>query len=40
MSFAKTEMAVIQWAEDRKIIFNSTPEAQLLSHFLVPKDWV
>jgi len=30
MSFAKTEIAVIQWAEDRKIIPNSTPESQLL----------
>lgn len=30
MSFAETELKVIRWAEDRKIIPNSTPEAQLL----------
>ena len=30
MSFTETQMGVIRWAEDRKILFNSTPEAQLL----------
>ena len=30
MTFAKTEMLIIQWAEARKIIPNSTPETQLL----------
>jgi len=30
MSFAAIEMKIIQWAEARKIIPNSTPEVQLL----------
>jgi NTP pyrophosphatase (non-canonical NTP hydrolase) len=30
MSFASVELKIIQWAVDRKIIPNSTPEAQLL----------
>lgn len=30
MSYAKTEMDVIQWAEARKIIPNSTSQTQLL----------
>jgi NTP pyrophosphatase (non-canonical NTP hydrolase) len=30
MSYAKTEMLVLQWAEQRKIIPNSNPETQLL----------
>lgn len=30
MSFADVEMKIIQWAEARKIIPNSTPETQLL----------
>jgi NTP pyrophosphatase (non-canonical NTP hydrolase) len=30
MSFAQVEMAVIQWAEKRAIIPNSTPQTQLL----------
>ena len=30
MSFAAIEMKIIQWAEQRKIIPNSTPEVQLL----------
>ena len=28
MSFAKTEMLVVQWGEDRGIVQNSTPYAQ------------
>lgn len=30
MSYANVEMRIIQWAEARKIIPNSTPEVQLL----------
>ena len=30
MSFAQTEMKVIQWAEARRIIPNATPTSQLL----------
>jgi NTP pyrophosphatase (non-canonical NTP hydrolase) len=30
MSYADVEMKIIQWAEARKIIPNSTPETQLL----------
>jgi NTP pyrophosphatase (non-canonical NTP hydrolase) len=30
MSFASTELEVIQWAVDRKIVPNSTPQTQLL----------
>ena len=30
MSYADVEMKIIQWAEARKIIPNSTPQAQLL----------
>ena len=30
MSYAAVEMKIIQWAEARKIIPNSTPEVQLL----------
>jgi NTP pyrophosphatase (non-canonical NTP hydrolase) len=30
MSYAHVEMRIIQWAEARKIIPNSTPEVQLL----------
>lgn len=30
MSYANVEMKIIQWAEARKIIPNSTPETQLL----------
>ena len=30
MSYANVEMRIIQWAEARKIIPNSTPETQLL----------
>lgn len=30
MSYANIEMKIIQWAEARKIIPNSTPETQLL----------
>ena len=30
MSFANIEIKIIQWAEARKIIPNSTPEVQLL----------
>jgi NTP pyrophosphatase (non-canonical NTP hydrolase) len=30
MSYAAIEMKIIQWAEARKIIPNSTPEVQLL----------
>jgi len=30
MSFAAVEIRIIQWAEARKIIPNSTPEVQLL----------
>jgi len=30
MSYADYEMRIIQWAEARKIIPNSTPETQLL----------
>ena len=30
MSFADLQMKIIQWAEARKIIPNSTPETQLL----------
>jgi len=30
MSYAQVEMKIIQWAEARKIIPNSTPEVQLL----------
>ena len=30
MSYANIEMKIIQWAEARKIIPNSTPEVQLL----------
>ncbi len=30
MSFAEIELQIIRWAEDRKIIPNSTPETQLL----------
>ena len=30
MSYAKTEMAVIQWAEARGLVKNSTPYAQAL----------
>ena len=30
MSYAQIEMKIIQWAEARKIIPNSTPEVQLL----------
>lgn len=30
MSFAAIEMKIIQWAEARKIIPNSTPDVQLL----------
>jgi NTP pyrophosphatase (non-canonical NTP hydrolase) len=30
MSYAQVEMKVIQWAEARKIIPNSTPDTQLL----------
>ena len=30
MSYADIEMKIIQWAEDRQIIPNSTPEVQLL----------
>ena len=30
MSYAQVEMQIIQWAEARKIIPNSTPDTQLL----------
>lgn len=30
MSYAEIEMQIIQWSEARKIIPNSTPQAQLL----------
>lgn len=30
MSYAETELLVIQWAEARKIIPNSTPQTQLM----------
>lgn len=30
MSYADVEMKIVQWAEARKIIPNSTPETQLL----------
>jgi NTP pyrophosphatase (non-canonical NTP hydrolase) len=30
MSYANVEIKIIQWAEQRKIIPNSTPETQLL----------
>ena len=30
MSYAAVEMKIIQWAEQRRIIPNSTPEVQLL----------
>jgi NTP pyrophosphatase (non-canonical NTP hydrolase) len=30
MSYANTEMKIIQWAEARRIIPNSSPETQLL----------
>jgi len=30
MSYANVEIKIIQWAEQRKIIPNSTPEVQLL----------
>ena len=30
MTYAAVEMKIIQWAEQRKIIPNSTPEVQLL----------
>ena len=30
MSYANVEIKIIQWAEARKIIPNSTPEVQLL----------
>jgi NTP pyrophosphatase (non-canonical NTP hydrolase) len=30
MSYSSVEMEIIQWAEQRKIIPNSTPETQLL----------
>ena len=30
MSYADVEMKIIQWAEARKIIPNSSPETQLL----------
>ena len=30
MSYANIEIKIIQWAEARKIIPNSTPEVQLL----------
>jgi NTP pyrophosphatase (non-canonical NTP hydrolase) len=33
MSFANVQMKIIQWAEARKIIPNSTPQAQLLKTF-------
>jgi hypothetical protein len=29
-TFAELEMAVIRWSEERRIIPNSTPEAQLI----------
>lgn len=32
-SFSELELKVIQWAEARKIIPNSTPQAQLLKAF-------
>ena len=33
MSFAKYEMAVVQWAEARKIIPNATSQTQLIKAF-------
>lgn len=33
MSYAQIEMQVIQWSEARKIIPNSTPQAQLLKAY-------
>lgn len=30
MTYAAVEIAIIRWAEDRKIIPNSTPDTQLL----------
>lgn len=33
MSYADYEMKILQWAEARKIIPNSTPETQLLKAF-------
>lgn len=33
MSYAEVEMKIVQWAEARKIIPNSTPAAQLLKAF-------
>jgi len=30
MSYTQLEMEIVRWAEDRKIIPNSTPETQLL----------
>lgn len=33
MSFESVQMEIIRWSEDRKIIPNSTPQAQLLKAF-------
>jgi NTP pyrophosphatase (non-canonical NTP hydrolase) len=33
MSYAQTEMAIIQWAEKRKIIPNATSSTQLIKTF-------
>lgn len=33
MSYAEVELKIICWAEDRQIIPNSTPQAQLLKAF-------